>query len=226
MNRYDQPRATAASGEGYDWSSYFEARRAQPPRDTLLRALAIFDAEPPLDDANPRVAVDLGCGTGTDSVELLRRGWRVHAVDSSAQAISELTTAAASLATNLTTALTRYEDAIWPPCHLLNASFSIPHIVPADFPALWRKITASILPGGRFAGQLFGPDNSWGPEYAALARIYHSRAEVLALLAPFTIEHLEEVNRPGKDALGNPKHWHVYHIVARKPLTSTVPPVR
>ena len=26
-----------------------------------------------------------------------------------------------------------------------------------------------------------------------------------------------EVEREGKDAFGNPKHWHVFHVVARRP---------
>ena len=54
------------------------------------------------------------------------------------------------------------------------------------------------------------------------------REYVEALLSPFEVEHLEEVNRPGKDAMGNPKHWHLYHIVARKlpPGEMRPPPVK
>jgi hypothetical protein len=40
----------------------------------------------------------------------------------------------------------RFEDATVAACDLLNASFSIPHCSPSDFPALWGRITASIRP--------------------------------------------------------------------------------
>jgi trans-aconitate methyltransferase len=35
-------------------------------------------------------AVDLGCGAGRDTAELLRRGWRVLAIDAEAEAIRRL----------------------------------------------------------------------------------------------------------------------------------------
>jgi hypothetical protein len=37
------------------------------------------------------------------------------------------------------------------------------------------------------------------------------------LLAPLTVEFLEEAEKDGTDALGDPKHWHVFHIVAHRP---------
>ncbi|MGQ9869558.1 hypothetical protein [Leptodesmis sp.] len=37
-----------------------------------------------------RVAVDLGCGDGRDTVELLRRDWQVLAIDGEPQAIARL----------------------------------------------------------------------------------------------------------------------------------------
>ncbi|MEJ1932020.1 class I SAM-dependent methyltransferase [Nostoc sp. NIES-2111] len=36
----------------------------------------------------PRFAVDLGCGDGRDTVELLRRGWRVLGIDGAQEAIA------------------------------------------------------------------------------------------------------------------------------------------
>ena len=44
------------------------------------------------------------------------------------------------------------------------------------------------------------------------------REEVESLLAAHGLiaEHLDEVERDGKTAMGEPKYWHVFHIVARK----------
>ena len=61
---------------------YFAAA-GDVPRDTLLRALELHEAE----GRSPGTAVDLGCGGGRDALELLRRGWRVLAVDAEPAAI-------------------------------------------------------------------------------------------------------------------------------------------
>jgi tellurite methyltransferase len=62
-----------------DWSEFHRAALLRPPRELLRRTLGCFE----LEKAQPGVAVDLGCGSGPDSAELLKRGWRVHAVDTS-----------------------------------------------------------------------------------------------------------------------------------------------
>ncbi len=46
---------------------------------------------------------------------------------------------------------------------------------------------------------------------------HHTRQEVELLLEPFEIEMLDEEDKPGKTALDQVKHWHIFHIVARKP---------
>jgi trans-aconitate methyltransferase len=71
-----------------NWETYYQAVEGRPPHETLLKALSIFDAEPLLD--RPRFAVDLGCGDGRDTVELLRRGWRVLAIDKEQNAFDRL----------------------------------------------------------------------------------------------------------------------------------------
>jgi hypothetical protein len=45
---------------------------------------------------------------------------------------------------------------------------------------------------------------------------YHTRAQVDALLAPFTLEWLHEQDEDTTTATGQPKHWHAFRIVARK----------
>ena len=64
-----------------EWARYYDAS-GDDPRKTLLAAVERFAA--------PGLAVDLGCGTGRDTVELLRRGWHVVAIDSEEEAISRL----------------------------------------------------------------------------------------------------------------------------------------
>ncbi len=205
-----------------DWSAYFDAVRGQPPRETLVRALDAFDRERPIDarnapGASEHLAVDLACGSGRDTIELLRRGWRVIAIDSDQAGLDELDGAVPKEARpRLERVRATLEGARWPQCDLLNASFAIPHVAPQDFPALWERIVRSIHPRGRFAGQFFGVHDDWTRLQDGIPRTFHTRAQVDEMLRPFEIEFLDEVDRPGKDSFGNPKHWHVFHVVARK----------
>jgi membrane dipeptidase len=183
------------------WGLYF-AVAGDEPRATLLDALARFDA--------PGLAVDLGAGMGRDTAELLRRGWRVLAIDREPQAVGRLSTLGAP--PRLETRLARFEAADWPTCELVNASFALPFCRPEEFPSLWQKIVGSLRRGGRFCGQLFGVHDDW----AGSGVVVQTRDELGELLAPFEVELLDEVDREGETAVGTRKHWHVYHLVARK----------
>jgi len=194
------------------WMTYYQAVEGRPPRETLLKALANFDAEPLPD--RPRLAVDLGCGDGRDTVELLRRGWRVLAIDGEQKAFDRLLDRPDLQLDLLQTQLMRFENlTLSASVDLINASFCLPFCLPADFPYLWKTIVTSLNPGGRFCGQLFGDRDSWAiyPN-----RTHHTRQQVEVLLQPLEVEWLDEEEHPGVTAIGEEKHWHIFHIVARQ----------
>jgi membrane dipeptidase len=183
------------------WGLYLSVA-GDDPRPTLLDAVARFAA--------PGFAVDLGAGTGRDTAELLRRGWRVLAIDREPEAVERLSAIGAP--PQLETRLGRFEDADWPACELVNASFALPLCPPQRFPHVWRRIVDSLAPGGRFCGQLLGDHDDW----AGSGVVVHTREELRGLLAPFEVELLDELDQDGRTAVGTRKHWHVYHLVARK----------
>lgn len=190
-----------------DFAAYYEGAKGRPPRPTLVQAASSF--------ARPGFAVDLGCGDGRDTVELLRRGWRVLALDSSEEGISrlrgrdDLPEGAA-----LETRAARIEASAWPPADLINASFVLPLLAPADFGRVWKRIGASLVSGGRFSGQLYGPNDGWAgrPGLSIL-----DRAAIERLVSGFAVEHFDEVETDEPTAKGVPKHWHVFHLILRKP---------
>src|SRR2546423_1343996 len=108
------------------WCQYF-AVAGDDPRPTLLDALARFD--------KPGLAVDLGAGTGRDSAELLRRGWRVIAIDREQQAVDRLSAIAAP--PRLELRLARFEDAQWPAGGPVKAGFPPPVCPAPGFPPRW-----------------------------------------------------------------------------------------
>lgn len=96
---------------------------------------------------------------------------------------------------------------------LINASFSLPFCLPEHFLQLWAAIVSSLRIGGRFCGQLFGDRDSWATDPHIS---HHTRDQIYKLLQPFAIELFQEEDHPGKTALGEEKHWHIFHIVARR----------
>ncbi len=195
-----------------DWPGYFRAVAGKPARETLLKALELFDRDGPSDV--PRFAIDLGCGSGRDTFELLRRGWRVLAVDASELGLSLLKQEApAEHAARLETLLSTFEDFRPREATLLNASYALPFCEPSRFDEVWARIVSAIPAGGRFAGQFFGERDDW----AVLGdRVHHTRPRVERLLAEFTIDRLQEVENREAGATGIVKNWHVFHVVAKK----------
>ena len=209
----------AAEEEASIASQYYDAVASRPPNDSLLEALRRFDDEGAPAPPGGRSAVDLGCGEGRDTAELLRRGWRVLAIDAQAEAIRRLL-ARPNLThpDRLAAQVARFEQATWPAADLVNASYSIPFCPAEHFPALWERIVASVRPGGRFAGTLFGDRDDWATKRPSRfgPSVHHTRAQAEALLAPFEVEWFYEQDEDTTTATGQPKHWHAFRIVARK----------
>jgi tellurite methyltransferase len=187
-----------------DWTRYYDAA-GNAPRETLLQALSGF--------SEPGEAIDLGCGTGRDTVELLRRDWRVLAIDSHEEAIRRLR-ASVGLHDRLETRVAAFEDAVLPSSDLVNASYSLPFCRPELFDDFWERLVAALRGGGRFCGQLFGDRDEWAP---ADDITFFTRDAAEALLQPFEVERFDEVEEDSTTVVGDPKHWHVFHVVARKP---------
>jgi SAM-dependent methyltransferase len=162
----------------------------------------------------PGVALDLGCGAGRDTRALLGLGWKVHAVDSEPEALARLAEhVPAAHRDRLTPMLGKFEELQLPVVDLINASFSLPFCPPARFASLWKSLFAALNPGGIFVGQLFGDRDSWAE---SPYMTFHTRAEVEALLDPWQLIGLEECEEDGAPKVGPIKHWHVFHIVARR----------
>ena len=193
------------------WAAYYEKLRDRPPRRTVLVALDRFGSPPP-----GSRAIDLGCGDGRDVVEILRRGWRVVAVDAEPAALKQLQARSDLPAgADLTPIVSRFEHVTLPTgVHLINSSFAMPLCGAGDFHRLWRDIRASLLSDGRFSGQWYGERDSW---VGRPGITFVTRQEAQDLLAGLDVEMLEEEEHDGVTPRGNPKHWHIFHIVARKP---------
>lgn len=211
--------ADEAAGEDR-WRRYYDAVAGRPPRETLLGALAAFEAEG--DGHKGTLTLDLGAGDGRDTVEILRRGFRVLAIDIEPDAFVRLRARPDLVhGERLETLVARFEDVALPSARLVNASFSLPFCPPERFAGLWRMIVEAIEPGGRFAGQLLGERDSWAGRPGITT---HTRDQARALLRPLVIERFEEEETDSATATGQPKRWHIFHVIARKPVDGLSPP--
>lgn len=191
------------------WPDYYEITAERPSWTTTKTAAEAFGEHPA---EEPRFAVDLGCGAGRDSRELLRRGWRVLATDMTPEGPETLRrlTPAADLE-RLETQVSVLVDFEIPLCDLLNANLILPFQPAHDYDAVWRNIRAAIPVGGRFSGMLFGDRDDGAGE----AEMTCPTPQVIkGYLEGFEIEYWTEKEEDGKTALGDDHHFHLIEVVA------------
>lgn len=204
------PMRSQDYSEVEDWPGYFASVLGKGARETLIAALDLFAQE----GFTAGLGVDLAAGEGRDALELLRRGWRVVATDNHPDAFPLLLSRVPeTLKPRLTTVEVDFAETEVPDCDLVNASFALPFCSPEHFPALWSRIVAAIRPGGRFAGQFFGDRDTWA---GLPGRTHHSRDEIMKLLEGFEIEVMNEEEKDDPPELRSPKHWQLFHVVAKK----------
>ncbi len=199
------------------WRDYYAKTGARPPRDTLIYALDRFDEENIAPER--KLAADLGCGNGRDTVEIIRRGWQVLAIDAEQDALDglrERREVREHLQNDeqLETATARFETVELPERMLVNSSFALPLVEPADFPDLWDRILSSLMPGGRVSCQLYGDRDSW---VGRPGMTFFTRDGVEAMLNTLDVEYFREEEDDSTTPRGTEKHWHIFHIVARMP---------
>jgi tellurite methyltransferase len=202
------------------WADYYRQTAKRPPRDLLVQLLSRLDLE---GDASPgRTAIDLGFGSGTDTLELLRRGWSVLAVDREQAAANFLARRVpARWRARLTTVVAPFEGLQLPPADLVYASYSLPFCAPNRFPELWSTIRASVRPHGHFAGQLFGDRDEW---HAETSMTFRTRRQLTPLLRGWKVELVRETDEQGHTVSG-PKKWHFFDLILEKPLAARRQPV-
>jgi tellurite methyltransferase len=194
------------------WSRYYVVTGDRPAWETAKFAIRQFtDDEAP---ARNRFAVDLGCGAGRDTRELLRAGWRVLAIDREPAAIVAVRTGAPPhLRPALNTRVADLARVAIPSCDLVNASLSLPFLAPEAFWKTWGRILRALPIGGRFAAMLFGDRDGSASDPSMTCP---APSEIQASLASFEIEHWSDHEEDSQTALGEPHHFHLVELVARR----------
>ncbi len=191
------------------WPEYYDVTAERPSWTTTKTAAEAFGEHPP---EGPRFAVDLGCGAGRDTRELLRRGWRVLATDMTPEGPETLWTLTPEVdRERLETEVARLQDFEIPVCDLVNANLILPFQPADDYAATWVRILAAIPVGGRFSGMLFGENDDAADDPGMTCPAPEA---IRGYLDGFDVEHWSEKEEDGETALGEPHHFHLVEVVA------------
>ncbi len=189
------------------WKRFIAATTGQPAWPELVRAAALFE--------RPGDALDVGACAGRDTIHLLSRGWHVTAVDSSPSAVEALRRIPAE---SLTVVTATAQDFVPSTYDLVNAQFSLPFIRRSHLDAAVARLRDSVRPGASCARRSSDSATSGiNPEPSSRSAVV--RTSRGSSQGWETIE-LDEAEEDGKTADGSPKHWHVFHVTARRPVVN------
>ena len=191
---------------------YFDATADRETRNDLWMAVNLVESD--------RVAIDCGCGAGSDIAFLRSQDFLVHAFDIEEESVSrcrerfrddrEVLLSKASFTT--------YE---YPRASLIVADASLFFCPKDEFCRVWQKITNSLLPNGVFSGSFLGlEDTMAGPNYNKEAYwpdvLVTSEEKIMRWLKGFKVESFIEHRSSGKTPDGELHQWHIFSVVAKK----------
>jgi SAM-dependent methyltransferase len=143
--------------------------------------------------------------------EFLSHGFQVTAVDSSPYAVAALRSLHAE---QLRVVQATFEEFAFATYDLINAQYTLPFVTPRQFHKLFARNKDALSPGGVFTGQFFGTHDEWNNPGRGMTFLSKEQAE--ALLQDLDLLAFSEEELDGQLADGSPKHWHTFHIIARK----------
>ena len=189
------------------WHQYYEkslSKKHAPRTELAIK----------LNDSNMKVAIDVGCGTGSDTSYISKLGYQVQAFDIN----PESTAICNERFVNdplVTITEASFENFMYPTCGVVIANSSLFFADPVQFEMTWKRIIDSLEFGGVFAGDFMGCNDSWAFGYRTPTTAMN-REEVEALFNGFEIVRFHEHDEIGKTAIGKTKHWHTFSVVALK----------
>lgn len=184
-----------------DWTNY----QNETYGDNVCKLLIEF-----LDNYKIDNAIDLGCGSGNETVYMIKNGIKVLAIDRQLNQDFILNRLSDNEKKMISFKESSFEDVELPKTKLLTSFFSIPFCNPNNFDELWTKIYNSIEDNGYFVGQLFGDRDAWNVVESINT---FSIDKVKEYLKNYNIIKLEEIEYVRES---DNKKWHFYDIIAQK----------
>jgi tellurite methyltransferase len=188
------------------WLSYYEATEAKPTSTLLVEALGYVE--------DKEKALDLGAGALRDTKFLIDEGFKtVIALDKSPEVAEKVRELGNSRIKSVTSSFDEYD---FPKAEfdLINAQFSLPFNQRETFEKVMERLKASLRAQGVFTGQLFGERDEWN---TGRRMTFLTEQQARVLFKDMEVVKFEEEEGDNRaTASGIPKHWHIFHIIAKK----------
>ena len=191
---------------------YLDATENRLVREDLRTAVGLVEGE--------KLAIDCGCGAGSDIAFLLSQGFKVHAFDIEPEAIARCK-ARFSGDSGVSLMVSGFQEFTYPSASLVVADASLFFCPPNHFAEVWNKICQCLRPGGVFVGSFLGAqDTMAGPEFDRQAYwpevLVTEEAQIRQWFEQFNIIGLKENRASGTAPDGRAHNWHIYSVVAKK----------
>lgn len=183
---------------------FYDITQSLPPSPLLLKAIPFV--------STGKKAMDIGAGALKDSRYLLGLGFDVMAIDRNAKSEALANVISSD---HFRFVASSFQEFDFPNARfdLVTAMFALPFCRPSSFPDMWNRIRESIVPNGIFCGQFFGIRDAWSMDPNMT---FHDEPQARELFRDMDLLLFHEEEKDGTIANGTPKHWHVFHVIARK----------
>ena len=189
-----------------DWENFHNITENKPPRKNIVHFISNYNVT-----GN---AIDLGCGSGSDTIFLIKNNWNVLAVDSSNTEERIRNKLSNEEQKRLKFEVQKFEELKLSECDLLISNNSLPFCDKNYFYQMWTEICSNIKDNGYFVGNFWGIYDEWNTKNDK--RTFLSKKEVIELFREFEILEIKEIEKDKPTAEGKMKHWHTFEIIARK----------
>jgi len=189
------------------WLNYYEKtlNRTHSPKTELAVKL---------NESGLNLAIDCGCGTGSDIAYLEQQGYRVHGFDINPDSVS-ICHERFGCNRLVDICQASFENFDYPVSGVIIANASLFFAEPNTFEKTWSSLISNLQIGGVFAGDFMGVNDSWASGYRS-ATAPLTKEAVMDLFKGFEIKRFHERDEQGKTSLGRTKHWHTFTVVAVK----------
>lgn len=194
-----------------DWAAYYRHTLGREPRPLFNKGMAAASAAA----AVPGQAIEIGFGDGTETLALLSAGWSVMAIDPAPDAARVLRSRIPAGDTDRLTIETASAASVdLPPFDLLYSGYVLSFLEPAAFSRFWSNLRDRLRPGGHIVLNIFGVRDTWAGDSSMT---FLDGDAVRYLLDGLEVLAIEEEDQDG-DSFTGPKHWHVFDVIARRPV--------
>lgn len=195
-----------------NWQRYINTQALLPPRPHVVDAHLFLG-----DNGRNKVAVDIACGTGRDTLYLLDKGYQVYAFDKDIGSLERLSTHPLACSNpSLDLQLSVFEEYSFPKANMINASACLFFCEPNEFSILWHNIDTALDVNGIFCGHFLGTNSVNVNTHTDKPILTHSQEDIETLLKEYYIISWKVKKEYSAQLTGKKQRWLVNTLIAMK----------